>query len=84
MSIESSSSISDDQLAEFQALQAKINAMLPPRYQGCFEDVPPSSMGSASSKSTPMGSWLGEKSGRRFVTWPSPAGRPIAARCSKR
>jgi hypothetical protein len=35
----------DDELA---ALEAKINALLPPRYVGCFEDVSPSSMGSAS------------------------------------
>lgn len=32
------------------ALEAKINAILPPRYVGCFEDVPASSMGSASLK----------------------------------
>lgn len=29
------------------ALEARINALLPPRYVGCFEDVSPSSMGSA-------------------------------------
>ncbi|MGC3972195.1 MAG: hypothetical protein QM775_34095 [Pirellulales bacterium] len=34
--------------AELSALEAKINALLPPRYVGCFEDVSPSSMGSAS------------------------------------
>ncbi len=28
-------------------LEAKINALLPPRYVGCFEAVPPTSMGSA-------------------------------------
>lgn len=32
---------------ELQLLEARINAILPPRYVGCFEDVSPSSMGSA-------------------------------------
>ena len=32
---------------DLAALEAKINALLPPRYVGCFEDVSPSSMGSA-------------------------------------
>jgi sirohydrochlorin cobaltochelatase len=32
---------------ELAALEAKINELLPPRYVGCFEDVSPSSMGSA-------------------------------------
>ena len=32
------------------ALDAKINALLPPRYQGCFDDVPAQSMGTASLK----------------------------------
>ncbi|MGC4003133.1 MAG: hypothetical protein QM811_08345 [Pirellulales bacterium] len=32
---------------ERKALEARINALLPPRYVGCFEDVAPSSMGSA-------------------------------------
>lgn len=32
---------------ELQQLEARINALLPPRYTGCFEDVSPSSMGSA-------------------------------------
>lgn len=31
-------------------LEKKINALLPPQYVGCFEDVPPSSMGSAALK----------------------------------
>jgi sirohydrochlorin cobaltochelatase len=35
----------DDELA---SLEARINELLPPRYVGCFEDVSPSSMGSAS------------------------------------
>lgn len=29
------------------SLEAKINALLPPRYVGCFEDISPASMGSA-------------------------------------
>lgn len=33
---------------ELQALDERINAILPPRYVGCFEDVPSASMGSAS------------------------------------
>jgi len=32
---------------ELQQLEARINALLPPRYVGCFEDVAPTSMGSA-------------------------------------
>lgn len=32
------------------ALEARINAILPPRYVGCFENVPAGSMGSASLK----------------------------------
>jgi len=32
---------------ELVALEARINALLPPRYVGCFEDVSPASMGSA-------------------------------------
>jgi sirohydrochlorin cobaltochelatase len=32
---------------ELQRLEARINALLPPRYVGCFEDVSPTSMGSA-------------------------------------
>ncbi len=35
---------------ELTALEAAINAFLPPRYVGCYEEVPPSSMGSASLK----------------------------------
>ena len=40
-------------------LDAKINAILPPRYVGCFEDVSPQSMGSARLKYDPDGkvSW---------------------------
>ncbi len=37
-------SFADEHLVE---LEAKINALLPPRYVGCFEDVSPGSMGSA-------------------------------------
>lgn len=32
---------------ELAALEVKINALLPPRYVGCFEEVSPTSMGSA-------------------------------------
>lgn len=32
---------------ELRNLEARIQALLPPRYTGCFEDVSPSSMGSA-------------------------------------
>src|ERR1700757_6732 len=37
------------------ALEARINAVLPARYQGCFEDVPPTSMGSAALRFGPDG-----------------------------
>jgi sirohydrochlorin cobaltochelatase len=33
--------------AELRDLEDRINALLPPRYAGCFEDVSPKSMGSA-------------------------------------
>ena len=36
--------------ADLDALDAKINALLPPRYQGCFDDVPTRSMGTAALK----------------------------------
>jgi len=32
---------------ELQQLEARVNAILPPQYVGCFEDVAPTSMGSA-------------------------------------
>jgi len=37
----------DSDSAELERLEARINAILPPRYVGCFEEVSPSSMGSA-------------------------------------
>lgn len=39
----------DDPFAveELRILETRINALLPPRYVGCFEDVSPASMGSA-------------------------------------
>ncbi|QEH39199.1 hypothetical protein OJF2_78110 [Aquisphaera giovannonii] len=36
-----------DTAADLAALDAKINALLPARYQHCYETVPPTSMGSA-------------------------------------
>jgi len=42
--------ITDTNSDELAGLIAKINALLPPRYVGCFEDVPPQSMGSAGLK----------------------------------
>ena len=39
-----------DVAAELEALDAKINALLPPRYQHCYTSVPPNSMGSAGLK----------------------------------
>lgn len=36
-----------DLLEELAALDAKVNALLPPRYQHCYNAVPPTSMGSA-------------------------------------
>jgi hypothetical protein len=42
------SSMSDGSLSsELAALDAKLNALLPPRYQHCYETVAPTSMGSA-------------------------------------
>lgn len=39
-----------DSAAELKRLEARINTILPPRYVGCFEDVSPTSMGSAKMK----------------------------------
>lgn len=36
--------------AELESLDDRINELLPPRYQHCYNDVPPTSMGSASLK----------------------------------
>jgi sirohydrochlorin cobaltochelatase len=41
--------------AELAALAAKINALLPPQYQDCYDDVGPSSMGSAGLRFGPDG-----------------------------
>ena len=41
--------------AELAALDAKINALLPPRYQHCYTSVSPNSMGSAGLKYGPDG-----------------------------
>ena len=46
----SSLPISEHDQEQLRALESKINAILPPRYAGCFEDVPPTSMGSAKLK----------------------------------
>ncbi len=40
---------------ELQALSAKINALLPPQYQDCYDEVPTTSMGSAGLKFGPGG-----------------------------
>ncbi|HEX4143582.1 MAG TPA: hypothetical protein VHY91_08620 [Pirellulales bacterium] len=50
MNTQSPPTLSDHQLAQLRLLENKINAMLPPRYQGCFEDVPPTAMGAAKLK----------------------------------
>jgi sirohydrochlorin cobaltochelatase len=42
-----------DELAELAALDAKVNTLLPPQYQSCFESVSPTSMGSAGLKFGP-------------------------------
>jgi hypothetical protein len=47
---QSPSSFSQDQLEALRALERRINAILPPQYQGCFEVVSPRSMGSAQLK----------------------------------
>lgn len=41
---------SRDLEAELEALDARLNELLPPRYQHCYNDVPPTSMGSAKLK----------------------------------
>ena len=41
--------------AELAALDAKINALLPPQYQHCYTTVSPNSMGSAGLKYGPDG-----------------------------
>lgn len=46
---------SDDDRQQLRELEARINAILPPTYVGCFEDVPPTSMGSAGLKFGPDG-----------------------------
>ena len=40
---------------DLKILDARINCFLPPRYQHCYESVPPGSMGSAGLKYTPEG-----------------------------
>jgi sirohydrochlorin cobaltochelatase len=45
-----SSMKSEDVAAELSALDARINTLLPPRYQHCYTSVPPTSMGSAPLK----------------------------------
>jgi hypothetical protein len=47
--------ISSEERAGLAALDAKINALLPARYQGCYEAVKPVSMGSAGLKFGPDG-----------------------------
>jgi hypothetical protein len=47
--------VTPEDLAELQALDAKINALLPEQYQGCYEAVSPVSMGSAGLKFGPDG-----------------------------
>jgi hypothetical protein len=41
--------------ADLEALDARINALLPPRYQHCYDSVPPTSMGSAKLEFGPDG-----------------------------
>jgi sirohydrochlorin cobaltochelatase len=43
------------ELEELESLISKINAMLPPQYQNCFDDIRPVSMGSAGLKYGPDG-----------------------------
>ncbi|WP_422929281.1 hypothetical protein [Singulisphaera sp. PoT] len=49
------SSTRRDFAAELSALDARVNAFLPPRYQHCYSEVAPTSMGSASLKYGPDG-----------------------------
>jgi hypothetical protein len=48
-------SFSESDREQLQALTAKVNAILPPRYVGCFEEVSPTSMGSAKLKRDAQG-----------------------------
>lgn len=47
--------MSSQDLAALHALDTKIDAMLPPQYQNCYEAVEPVSMGSAVLKIGPDG-----------------------------
>lgn len=47
------SGVSPEELAELASLEAKVNALLPPQYQYCFDSVSPTSMGSAGLKFGP-------------------------------
>jgi sirohydrochlorin cobaltochelatase len=47
--------ITDDEAAQLRELDRKINAMLPPQYQGRYEQIRPESMGSASLRFRPDG-----------------------------
>ncbi len=47
--------LSEADRKQLLALEARIDAILPPRYVGCFEDVSPKSMGSAELKYDPNG-----------------------------
>ncbi len=50
MKPQASLNTSDGDREQLRELESKINSILPPRYVGCFEDVSPTSMGSASLK----------------------------------
>ena len=50
MEPQASLTAADRDREQLRELEAKINAILPPRYVGCFEDVSPTSMGSATLK----------------------------------
>lgn len=48
-------STTDDPAAELAELDARVNALLPPRYQHCYGSVAPTSMGSAGVRYDPDG-----------------------------
>ena len=70
-----------DASAALAALDAKINALLPPQYQSCYDEVSPSSMGSAELRYGPDGKVAWDEIWTTSANWRSPAAQPIGARC---
>jgi sirohydrochlorin cobaltochelatase len=67
---------SADVKADLAALDARINALLPPVYRGCYTDVPPTSMGSAGLKYGPDGQVAWDKIWTHFCDLALAGGPP--------